>query len=47
MSGAAAYEGAPQQEDACAAHSHQETCDTDRTFGCKWNAESKQCKSAK
>ena len=41
------YEGAPQQEDACAAHSHQETCDTDLTLGCKWNAESKQCKSAK
>ena len=41
------YEGAPKQEDACAAHSHQETCDTDLTLGCKWNAESKQCKSAK
>ena len=41
------YEGAPVQEDACAAHGDPTICDTDLTFGCKWNAESKQCKSAK
>lgn len=41
------YEGAPVHQDACASHSDQAICDTDLTFGCKWNAESKQCKSAK
>lgn len=41
------YEGAPVHEDACASHSAQAICDTDVTIGCKWNAESKQCKSAK
>lgn len=41
------YEGAPVHGDACASHSDQAICDTDLTFGCKWNAESKQCKSAK
>ena len=41
------YEGAPVHEDACAAHEDPTICDTDVTIGCKWNAESKQCKSAK
>ena len=41
------YEGAPELQDPCAAHSAQGPCDSNTTFGCKWNAESKQCKSAK
>jgi hypothetical protein len=41
------YEGAPVHEDACAAHEDPAICDIDVTIGCKWNAESKQCKSAK
>ena len=41
------YEGAPEPQDPCAAHSTQGPCDGNTTFGCKWNAESKQCKSAK
>jgi hypothetical protein len=41
------YEGAPPHEDACASHGDQAICDTDLTIGCKWNVESKQCKSAK
>ena len=41
------YEGAPPHEDACASHSDQTICDADLTIGCKWSAESKQCKSAK
>jgi hypothetical protein len=41
------YEGAPMHEDACAAHSDQDICDTDLTIGCKWDGESKQCKSAR
>jgi hypothetical protein len=41
------YEGAPPHQDACAAHSDQNICDTDLTIGCKWDAENKQCKSAK
>ena len=41
------YEGAPEPQDPCAAHSAQGPCDGNTTFGCKWNAESKQCKSAK
>jgi hypothetical protein len=41
------YEGPPAFQDPCAAHSAQGTCDTNKTFGCKWNAEEKLCKSAK
>jgi hypothetical protein len=41
------YEGAPAFQDPCAAHSAQGTCDTNTTFGCKWDADSKQCKQAK
>ena len=40
------YEGAPVQEDACAAHSDQTICDADLTFGCKWNTDKKQCQAA-
>jgi hypothetical protein len=41
------YEGAPVHQDACASHGDPAICDADHTIGCKWNAESKQCKSAK
>jgi hypothetical protein len=40
------YEGAPPKQDACAAHSHPETCNADHTLGCTWNTESNQCRSA-
>lgn len=40
------YEGARPHEDACASHGDQAICDTDLAIGCKWNADSKLCKSA-
>ena len=39
--------GPAPEQDACAAHGSQETCDVDTTLGCKWDDGSKACKTSK
>jgi hypothetical protein len=41
------YPGPLARENPCSVHENSKVCETDVAIGCKWNAQSNKCESAK